>query len=235
MNPIAYSNELHLKYRERTEAGARAVAELVMGVVPSIRRVVDVGCGLGYWLEAFRKQGATDVSGMDGDYVDRAQLAIPADRFLPTRLDQPFSIAGSYDLAISLEVAEHLPAAAGDRLVPSLCQAAPVVLFSAAVPGQPGDNHINARPHLYWRESFARQGYVAFDFIRPVLWHRDDILLCYRQNVFVYARESVLSAPEYANLVRQPKANCLTLMDEGILAEQLTLRASIKRWCGRRC
>jgi SAM-dependent methyltransferase len=229
MSEIAYSNELHAKYRERTVSAAEAVADLLLSVLPPVRSVVDIGCGHGHWLAALLRHGVPQVLGLDGAYIDPAQLVIPREAFRPVQLDGPVEAPGRYDLAMSLEVAEHLPAVAGDRLVQVLCTAAPVVLFSAAIPGQAGDHHINTRTHRYWREQFAAEGFAAFDFIRPALWHREDINLCYRQNILVYAREASLKESSYAKLAAQPRANCLTLIDEDILALQSTARAVVKR------
>jgi hypothetical protein len=64
-----------------------------------------------------------------------------------------------YDLAVSLEVAEHLPPALGDELVATCVKSAPHVLFSAAPPGQGGQGHVNEQPKAYWIERFARHGY----------------------------------------------------------------------------
>lgn len=224
-----YTNNIHLSHRQRTMASAAAFAGVVMQHLPFIRSVVDVGCGLGCWLDAFRQCGATTLIGYDGDYIDRSQLAIPADCFRAIPLDWKFDIEGHYDLAISMEVAEHLPPRSSQPLVASLCRAADVVLFSAAIPGQKGEHHINARPHRYWHDCFAAQGYVAYDFIRPLLWHREDLQLCYRQNGFVYVRETVLQQPAYAGLAGQPKANCLTLIEEDILVAESSPRAFLKR------
>lgn len=230
MSEIAYSNELHARYRDRTVNAAEAVVDLLLPQLPPVRSAVDLGCGHGHWLAAFLRRGVTEVLGLDGDYIDRRQLVIPSDRFQSARLDCPVTVPGRFDLAMSLEVAEHIPAAAGDCLVGLLCQAAPVVLFSAAIPGQAGDHHINARPHRYWRDQFAAQGFVALDFVRPAIWHREDILLCYRQNILVFARETILKETAYVRLAAQPRANCLTLVDEDILAEQSTARAAVKRF-----
>lgn len=65
----------------------------------------------------------------------------------------------SYRLAVSLDVAEHLPPQLGERLVETGTKAAPRVLFSAAPPGQGGQGHVNEHPKAYWLERFARHGY----------------------------------------------------------------------------
>ena len=71
--------------------------------------VVDVGCGLGPWLKAATELGAGDVLGMDGDYVDRDMLVIPRPAFRATDLRERIRLDRRFDLAISVEVAEHLP------------------------------------------------------------------------------------------------------------------------------
>ncbi len=119
------------------------------GILPFVIRllqpesVVDIGCGRGAWLAASSELGITDVLGLDGDYVSNHDLLIPGDRFLATDLSKPFTIPRHFSLALCLEVAEHLPRRAARTLVQTLTAAAPAVLFSAAIPGQPGTHHVN--------------------------------------------------------------------------------------------
>ena len=127
---------------EQSLRSARVVAGAICQLF-SPKSVVDVGCGRGGWLRAFTELGVHDICGIDGDYVDRKNLLIPESSFVAENLTKRFDIWKSYDLAMCLEVAEHLPASAGARLVHTLTQAAPLVLFSAAVPGQGGSHHIN--------------------------------------------------------------------------------------------
>src|SRR5204862_3532668 len=138
---------------------ARAVVPLVMELVRPAS-VLDVGCGLGTWLAAFAEAGVADFLGMDGDYVDRAKLKIPAERFRAADLTNPPSPGRTFDLAVCLEVAEHLPEKASPRLVELLATAAPVVLFSAALPGQGGTRHINEQWPAFWQRLFAARGFV---------------------------------------------------------------------------
>ncbi len=92
------------------------------------------------------------------------------------------------DLVISLEVAEHLTPEAGQRLVDRLCGLSDLILFSAAIPGQGGTNHINERWQSEWAELFAQYEYRAFDIVRPKIWDDERIASYYRQNMIVYAR-----------------------------------------------
>ena len=73
--------------------------------------------------------------GVDGDYVARHLLKIPADRFRPIDLRNVRDLDRGFDLACSLEVAEYLPEGRA-KSVAALVKAAPVVLFSAAIPLQ---------------------------------------------------------------------------------------------------
>lgn len=151
---------------------ARAIAPIVTDLVKP-RSVLDVGCGVGTWLAAFAELGVTDYLGVDGDYVDRTALRIPSERFVSMDLASPVSLGRRFDLAVCLEVAEHLPLSAAAGLVGFLTEAAPVVLFSAAVPGQGGTCHVNERWPPFWRLLFERRGYSRLDPIRPRVWRNE--------------------------------------------------------------
>jgi SAM-dependent methyltransferase len=223
---ILYSNELHEHYVDRTTASAARIAPLALQwVKPS--SVVDIGCGHGYWLKPFVEQGIHDVLGVDGDYVDKDKLAIPQSQFRPMDLNQPTPLGRTFDLAISLEVAEHLRPDAGPRFVEFLTSCSSCILFSAAIPGQPGNDHRNARWPSYWKKLFEAQGYVALDPVRREIWHDDQVMMCYRQNVLLMVRRDRYEAD--ATLQALPKANCLMLIDEEALAYYVSAKESVKR------
>ncbi|HYN21885.1 MAG TPA: methyltransferase domain-containing protein [Thermoanaerobaculia bacterium] len=165
-------------------AAARAVVPLVQEALP-VRSIADFGCGEGAWLRVWKELGAADVLGVDGPYVDPERLLVEQHEFAVRNLEQPVALGRSFDLAESIEVAEHLEAAAARNFVSSLCAHAPRVLFSAAVPGQGGEHHVNEQPHEYWRALFAERGFEPFDYLRPRLqasrelapWHRFNLLL----------------------------------------------------------
>ena len=100
----------------------------------------------------------------------RACSQVPADLFVPWNLTTPLDLGRTFDLVMSLEVAEHLPQAAAETFVSSLVGLGPVVLFSAAIPGQQGDHHVNLQWQDWWVEYFERHGYVPVDAVRPEVW-----------------------------------------------------------------
>lgn len=171
----------------------------VEAIVPSLlewvrpQAVVDVGCGVGSWLAVFQQHGVSNVLGLDGAWVDRSLLEIAADKFLVTDLASPVTLDRVFDLALSLEVAEHLPAKAAAGFVASLVGLSPVVLFSAAVPGQGGVEHVNEQWPQYWRDLFARHDYALID-IRAHFWSHQAILPWYRQNMLLFVDRSWLPA-----------------------------------------
>ena len=167
--------------------------------------VVDVGCGLGAWLSVFRELGIQDCLGVDGDYVDDRYLQIPANTFLAKDLAQPLQLERRFDLAISLEVAEHLPAKSASTFVQSLVDLADVVLFSAAVPLQAGTGHINEQWAGYWIELFRQWDYLAIDCLRPSLWCNEEIEPWYIQNSLLFMKSDRVE--QYPHLLKFTSSN----------------------------
>lgn len=179
------------RYYLNTLPGSQRSAAVILPLVVELcrpRSVVDVGCGTGAWLGVMIGLGVTDVLGIDGKHVNKSLLQIPSVRYLARDLSRPFAFLRTFDLAISVEVAEHLPPAAAATYVASLARLAPVVLFSAATPNQGGEGHLNERWPTYWAAKFAACGFVATDPLRERIWADERVEWWYRQNVLVFAR-----------------------------------------------
>ncbi len=172
---------------------ARIVVPVVLRYVRP-RTVVDVGCARGAWLKVFLENGVERVLGIDGPQVDPATLHIDPQCFRAVDLDRAFEIEGGpFDLAVCLETAEHLSLKAGKALVKTLARAAPVVLFSAALPGQGGTHHVNEQWPWFWKRLFEAEGFTRLDPIRREIWQNPAVALWYRQNTFLYASERAIA------------------------------------------
>lgn len=176
-----YTTSFYDLIRPGCVASAAVVAPIVYDMVRP-DRVIDVGCGEGHWAKAFESAGAAHVHGVDGEYV-RTRVV---DRFTPVDLASDFALdTDPFDLAVCLEVAEHLPAQVADRFVGNLCTLAPVVLFSAAAPAQGGVGHVNEAWPAYWANLFDGHGYTVSGALRWQIWNDDRVENWYRQNLLV--------------------------------------------------
>lgn len=154
--------------------------------------VVDVGCGIGTWLKVFADNGITDFLGIDGNYVDRNTLKIKSTSFIEFDLETFYSSQRKFDLAISLEVAEHLKEESASVFIKSLTNLSDVVIFSAAIPNQGGQNHLNEQEPSYWISKFEEEGFQCFDILRPVFWENKKVDCWYRQNIFLFTKKGTL-------------------------------------------
>src|SRR5262245_10189453 len=165
-----------------TGSSAVVVPLILEFVKPS--SIVDVGCGTGGWLAEFRKHGIDDVLGIDGPWVDAALLEIPKERFRVADVGQPIQESRRFDLVVSLETGEHLPPEAAKTFVESLTRLGSVIVFSAAIPFQGGNNHFNEQWPDYWAALFGERGYTFIDCLRPRIWTNPSVEWWYAQNTF---------------------------------------------------
>lgn len=182
-------------------SSADSIVPIALQMVGQISSVIDVGCGRGLWLKAFQEHGVEDVFGVDGTWVKQDDLVIPHDRFESRDFENTFTVGRTADLAISVEVAEHISPARADAFVKALVDTAPVILFSAAIPGQGGTDHRNEQWPAYWIEKFKQHGYVSIDAIRRKVWNDKRVAFFYAQNALIFANGSVLQ--NYPKLVAE--------------------------------
>jgi len=156
--------------------------------------VIDVGCGIGTWLKVFHEDyGIDDILGLDAPYLKKEQFLIDYQYFKETDLSIPFSLNRNYDLLLCLEVAEHLPKSAAESFISSLCAHSDTILFSAAIPGQSGEGHINEQWPDYWNKLFNNLGYLRYDLVRPYIWFNEEVDVWYRQNIFLFSKKKCFS------------------------------------------
>jgi SAM-dependent methyltransferase len=170
------------------------------------RSVIDVGCGVGAWLVECRKHGVHDVLGLDSAEMLATQSALGSNEQMAVDLEGFEPLDRRFDLALCLEVAEHVPTDSADALVNFLTEVAPVVAFSAAIPAQGGIGHVNEQWPHYWRSRFEARGFRQYDGLRSVLWNDGRVAWWYRQNLFLYSRvELALPGSPMAENVIHPE------------------------------
>jgi SAM-dependent methyltransferase len=222
-------------FYDTIRAGSRRSAAVIAGELgPTLldsgdgTRVLDVGCGEGWFGASFAHGIDADgwpypgpdfpgqFVGIDGPGVPEVCPVRHSGVFVEADLRQGWAAAAAtaaeghrFDLAVCLEVGEHLPERSAHGLVRQLTEAAPVVLFSAACPGQVGPGHVNLQWPSWWARHFASLGYWCTDGPRWDLWDRADVEPWYRQNLLLFvdltAREDLREAFYWCGTPERPR------------------------------
>jgi len=216
---------------------AKQIVPFILECLP-IKSVLDFGCAQGGWLSVFHEHGIKNIKGLDGEWVNTEDLLVPLESFHCVDLEKYQHLpTEKYDLCICLEVAEHLDIKYSDALIANLTNASDIILFSAAVPEQGGQNHVNERPPSFWRKKFDNNGFEQIDFLRDRYWRNDEVAWWYKQNIMIYSKVNLrpklmeLCNDFYGNHVIHPTAfseKCSELSIENISARNL-LKEIFKR------
>lgn len=186
-----YSTSFFSEMEENSYRSAKVILPIVNDLLHP-KSVIDVGCGTGVWLKVWDDLNVKDYLGIEGPYLKPEMLKVPVEKVEFKDLKQPFPASRKYDLAMSLEVAEHLPDSVAHQFIKHLTSLSDVVLFSAAIPHQQGTYHINEQYPEYWAKHFQKFGFVPADYLRPLIWNNPDIEYWYKQNCIVYINSEVL-------------------------------------------
>ena len=187
-------------YYERTVEGpaVRSAGTIANSILNDFKAtcVIDVGCGTGALLEALRDTGC-EVFGLE--YSEAALKYCRARRLNVAKFDlerNVFNDNRTFDVAVSMEVAEHLPEKAADRYVDLLARLSQVIVFTAAPPGQGGVDHVNEQPSSYWITKFQQRGFEHAEEISQ-RWRESwkaagDVEGWYHQNLMIFRRLRVI-------------------------------------------
>jgi hypothetical protein len=157
---LIYNPLVTMGFARAARRNAPIVVQSILTTLGRPKNAADYGCGLGIYVQEFIKQG---VNAVGLEYNPRYRkigkkkglTILPWDISHPATQGRPEQ---QHDLAICLEVAEHIPSNLADELVAVLVSSAQSIVFTAAQPGQGGTGHINEQPREYWIEKFTEAG-----------------------------------------------------------------------------
>ncbi len=198
---IQKTNSYKFSYFQKRKDLSFSSAERVISELQNIfhfETVVDLGCGTGTWLKACKNFGCKEIVGYD-EFADESLLTIPVQKFVRQSLSEKIFFQQKFDLAICLEVAEHVNIEFADLVVENLISGSDVILFSAAIPGQGGTHHVNEQPPSFWLRRFSERKYVPIDCLRTLIWEDEKVAWWYKQNIFLFVNENALEKLKFQN------------------------------------
>lgn len=184
---MPYDQNWHVQHSASSTRAAKEILEIVLSLFDP-KSYLELGAGFCHWARYIQDRGVSDILAVDGPWTDRSKIAIAADQFMVANFEAPFTLDRRFDLALSVEVAEHVMPEWATSFVDNLTNHADLILFGAAIPLQGGYRHVNERWPSYWTDLFAARGYAVYDLIRPRVWTDRSIPYFYRQNTLLYVK-----------------------------------------------
>lgn len=189
------------KYFKKHETGSYDSAIIILKYIQSFFQftsIIDYGCGIGTWCKAANDLGVDDILGIDQHIYENDYMLISEKNYKQFDLRTPFEQEQEFDMAISVEVAEHIDIEYSKIFVDNICHHNKTIIFSAALPGQGGRGHINEQPCSYWINLFRQNNYEVIDCIRPYCWDNENVEVWYKNNCMLFIEKNL-----YQDLVVQ--------------------------------
>lgn len=167
----------------RYQASPRVIRGIcAVARIARARTIADFGAGRGDYVAALRKvgfevdgfDGTPTISDLTGGLVQTADLAIR----------QCFD--RKWDIVMSLDVGEHIPAEFEQEFIGNVCRhARKLAVISWATPGTRGWGHVNCRSKKDVAAAFLRQGFVRQEEWTAAMIRR--VIHNFRQRIQVFA------------------------------------------------
>jgi hypothetical protein len=154
-NPVTW-----LRFLISARRNGKAFAHSLKSLFPEVVSCADIGAGAGGYVRECSKVGYS-VIGYEYSVIGRILALLQLVRLNKFDCNNRSSWPEiRVDMVFSIEVAEHLPKELAGSFVECITRCSDLVLFTAALPNQPGQGHVNCQPLSYWREKFESLGFT---------------------------------------------------------------------------
>jgi GT2 family glycosyltransferase/SAM-dependent methyltransferase len=167
-----YKHHCGTEYDRSNPLGGRFFGKIADQLIQNLtpKRVLDVGCGKGFLVEALRDRG------VEAYGIDVSECAIgevqPDIRPYCSVAAATDPIQQDFDLITCIEVVERLSEEDGRKAIANICARARAVLFASTPDDFAEPTHLNARPMIHWLRLFREYSFVpdvdfACGFLSP--------------------------------------------------------------------
>lgn len=170
-----YDEEYYTKYdcspyqnRDYWEPFFNNVADGIIRIF-NPRYVLDVGCAMGYLVEALRDRGV-EAFGID---ISEYAISNVRDDIKPfcfaCSINEPLPscIPAKIDVVTNIEVLEHLAKNEAEKAIGKMCSLSDTIVFSSSHDAFDDPSHINVQQREYWATQFSKHGFFDDIMKRP--------------------------------------------------------------------
>ena len=185
-----YYNRHFVRYREwENKVGEYLYNEL------KPNSVLDLGCGVGSYLEGFFNDGCTYLLGIELNFNKAKKYIV--NNIYPFVIEGDITIdldlSCKFDCVISFEVGEHIEPDGTDIFIDNLTlYSNKYIILTAAPPGQRGTGHINLRSRDFWIKSIVSKGFsYRKDLVKRyrVAWKKFNVEKYIINNLMIFEKE----------------------------------------------
>lgn len=192
-----YSSDFYDSVSSRAAETARILSNIFSQVIRP-NSIVDIGSGLGIWSKVFLETfpeidqlTAIDLERHESEILDSLEDA-SCFTFSVHDLESKGGLPGTYyDLAICVEVLEHVSPAAAEVIFDEFAAKCSFIIFGAAIKGQGGTHHINESSFAFWTKEMFNRGLIPLDVARPKLKPNNRVPGYYKYNIIVWWNPSL--------------------------------------------
>lgn len=195
---MMYSPDFYSSVSERA-AKAATVASAILADVTIPVSLIDIGSGQGIWAQTFQEAfpSIDSITAIDFN-ANNINLLKENEKARISKISQDLAVVSSlpddmYDLGICVEVLEHLPKNASERLILEFGKKCRLMIFSAALIGQGGTNHINEQSLSYWTTQMGSAGFVPFDVFRSKFVSDKEIPKYYSNSIALWINLNLIT------------------------------------------
>jgi hypothetical protein len=160
-----------------------SLARAIIKFFPHVKYVADIGCGNGRYTQNFINHGIS-CDGYDGSPLTPELTGGMCEVM---DFSRPVNI-GKFDLVLSLEVGEHIPAEYEQIFINNICNASnKFLLLSWAIEGQHGIGHVNCHSNEYIISELQLRGFTHIKWFSEILrdeatlpWFKDTLMVFYK-------------------------------------------------------
>lgn len=160
-NPDKYTSKYYNRHLESYRKWENEVGRSIVKTLQP-QSILDIGCGVGSYLEGALQYGCKDILGLDVSFETAKEFLTPeiSPYIKYGDATKPLDLNRKFKCVMSFETGEHIESDKTGVFIDNLCKhSSKYIILTAAPPGQAGTGHINLREKKFWISEVTKRNF----------------------------------------------------------------------------